>query len=140
MPPVATITVVFPALMASRTSIHVISSIQIVFGAGSGFGASAQLYGLSRQSPPPRERGSGGRCWPAGACAYDSAVIKVRAAPITTVLVIGAFYGCAGPSRVLSAQDRVSKSSIMLYLTDLNRVTYKYHSQIWSNCSIKSQC
>lgn len=45
MPPVGMIAVVWPALRASRTSIHVISSIQTVFGGGSGFGASAQLYG-----------------------------------------------------------------------------------------------
>jgi hypothetical protein len=43
MPPVGMITVVLPAFRESRTSIHVISSSQTVFGSGSGFGASAQL-------------------------------------------------------------------------------------------------
>ena len=52
---------VLPALSASRTSIHVISSSHTVWPLGSGLGASAQLYGLSRQSPPPIERGSGAR-------------------------------------------------------------------------------
>src|SRR5437773_5190202 len=47
-------TVVLPALIASRTSIHVISSSQTVFGVGIGFGVSAQLYGLDAQLPPPR--------------------------------------------------------------------------------------
>src|SRR5688572_32561632 len=63
MPPVGTITLVLPALIASRTSIQVISSSHTVFGAGRGFGVSAQLYGLSRQSPPPIDRGSGSRRW-----------------------------------------------------------------------------
>jgi hypothetical protein len=53
--------VVFPAFIASRTSIHVISSSHTVLTGGSGFGASMQFSGLSRQSPPPRDRGSGGR-------------------------------------------------------------------------------
>src|SRR5882672_1208059 len=60
MPPVETMTVRFPALSASRTSIHVISSIQIVSGAGSGLGVSMQLYGLALQLPPPALRGSAG--------------------------------------------------------------------------------
>src|SRR5215217_863570 len=63
IPPVETITVVLPALTASRTSIHVMSSIQTVSGGVSGFGASTQLYGLALQLPPPALRGSaGGRC------------------------------------------------------------------------------
>ena len=43
MPPVEMITLVLPALIASRTSIHVISSSHTVLAAGSGFGASTQL-------------------------------------------------------------------------------------------------
>ena len=43
MPPVEMIAVVFPALRASRTSIHVISLIHTDFVVGSGFGVSAQL-------------------------------------------------------------------------------------------------
>ena len=42
-PPVGMMAVVMPSARASRTSIHVISSIQTVFGAGSGFGVSRQL-------------------------------------------------------------------------------------------------
>ena len=53
MPPVEMMTVVLPAFMLSRTSIHVISSSQTVSGGVSGFGASAQLYGLAAQLPPP---------------------------------------------------------------------------------------
>src|SRR5437870_637541 len=49
-------TVVFPAAIASRTSIHVISSSQTVFGGGNGFRASTQLYAFAVQSPPPRLR------------------------------------------------------------------------------------
>ena len=58
MPPVAMIAVVLPAFSASRTSIQVISSIHTVFGAGSGFTASTQLYGFAVQVPPPMLRGS----------------------------------------------------------------------------------
>src|SRR5439155_6598840 len=65
IPPVGMMMVVLPALIASRTSIHVMSSIHTVFGAGSGLGVSMQLYGLSRQSRPLRDRGSGARCWAA---------------------------------------------------------------------------
>ena len=43
MPPVEMIAVVLPALIASRTSIHVISSIHTVLAAGRGLGVSAQL-------------------------------------------------------------------------------------------------
>jgi hypothetical protein len=43
MPPVGTMIVVLPAATASRTSIQVISSIQTVSTAGSGFGVSRQL-------------------------------------------------------------------------------------------------
>jgi hypothetical protein len=86
MPPVGMIAVVWPALRASRTSIHVISSIHTVFGAGSGLTASAQLYGLSRQSPPPIDRGSGARC---GACAATSAVRKASVATaVPTVFIM----------------------------------------------------
>ncbi len=57
------IAVVLPAASASRTSIHVISSIQTVFAAGSGFGVSAQLYSFAAHCPPPMFRGSGGGRW-----------------------------------------------------------------------------
>ena len=53
MPPVEMMTVVLPAFIASRTSIHVISSSQTVLVFGSGFGVSGQLYGLAQQCPPP---------------------------------------------------------------------------------------
>jgi hypothetical protein len=43
MPPVGMMTVVFPAFIASRTSIQVMSSSQTVLGGVSGLGASAQL-------------------------------------------------------------------------------------------------
>jgi len=43
MPPVGMMTVFLPALKASRTSIHVISSIQTVSGGDNGFGVSIQL-------------------------------------------------------------------------------------------------
>ena len=42
-PPVGMMAVVLPSWRASRTSIHVISSIQTVLAAGSGFGVSWQL-------------------------------------------------------------------------------------------------
>ena len=67
IPPVETMAVVFPEAIASRTSIHVISSIQAVFASGRGLGVSEQLYSFARQSPPPIVLGSGaGRCWPPG--------------------------------------------------------------------------
>ena len=53
---VAMMTVFLPAFIASRTSIQVISSSHTVFGAGIGDGASAQLYGLLAQFPPPMLR------------------------------------------------------------------------------------
>ena len=64
MPPVEMMIVVLPAFIASRTSIHVISSSQTVSGGGSGFGVSTQLYGLAAHWPPPALRGSGARRWP----------------------------------------------------------------------------
>src|SRR5712664_2801268 len=60
IPPVEMMTVVLPAFTASRTSIHVMSSIHTVSGGVSGLGVSAQLYGLAMQLPPPRLRGSAG--------------------------------------------------------------------------------
>ena len=42
-PPVGMMAVVLPSARASRTSIHVISSIHTVFAAGSGLGVSRQL-------------------------------------------------------------------------------------------------
>src|SRR5215510_3695262 len=47
--------VILPALSASRTSIHVISSSQIVFGVAIGFGVSEQLYSFPAL-PRPRPR------------------------------------------------------------------------------------
>src|SRR6266511_2350517 len=58
MPPVEMMTVVFPPLTASRTSIQVMSSIHTVSGGVSGLGVSTQLYGLALQLPPPALRGS----------------------------------------------------------------------------------
>src|SRR5688572_22041087 len=76
--------VVLPALRASRTSIHVISSIQTLGLGGSGLGASAQLYGLFAQLPPPIDRGScAGR--PCGACA-ESAADSSTIPPTATII------------------------------------------------------
>src|SRR5690348_8255529 len=54
-----------PLAIASRTSIHVISSNQIVFGVGMGFLASEQFHslpGLRAPPRPPRPAGGSGRC------------------------------------------------------------------------------
>jgi len=69
--------VVFPEFRASRTSIHVISSIQTVVASGSGFGVSAQLYTLLAQLPPPMELASC-CCWAHAAVAVNSTVPMAR--------------------------------------------------------------
>ena len=65
IPPVEMMTVVLPAFIASRTSIHVISSSQTVSGGVSGFGVSTQLYGIARCSG--RRRRCAGRRRPLAA-------------------------------------------------------------------------
>src|SRR5688572_11480929 len=83
MPPVGMITVGLPAFIASRTSIHVISSSHTVSGLLSGFGVSMQLSGLAAQLPPPADRGS--RCCPWGVT--DTSRSRAKA-----ILVIGDSY------------------------------------------------
>jgi hypothetical protein len=88
MPPVAMMTVVLPAFKASRTSIHVISSSHMVFGAGSGLGASTQLYAFRLQLPPPLFRAAAAAesgaepCWDCASAEEDVriAALKIRAA------------------------------------------------------------
>src|SRR5262245_7210425 len=82
MPPVAMSTVVLPAFIASRTSIHVISSIQTVSGGVTGLAVSTQLYAFARDWPPAALRGSGAGRWPprpprpwSGGCADAIAAI-----------------------------------------------------------------
>src|SRR4051812_28375781 len=82
MPPVAMMAVVLPALRASRTSIHVISSIHTVFGVGTGLGASTQLYGLAAQRPPPRS------CGEACCCCAEMADAAASMSPASVFLFI----------------------------------------------------
>src|SRR5690242_14477125 len=92
MPPVETMTLVLPALTASRTSIHVISSIHTVSGGVSGFGVSTQLYGLVLQLPPPALRGSaGGRCPPRPCCAARAAVAVIASAAMSARFMAGEY-------------------------------------------------
>ncbi len=84
-PPVGIMAVVFPEFRASRTSIHVISSIQTVVASGSGFGVSAQLYTLLAQLPPPSELTS--RCCAHAAVAVNSTVPMTR-----MVLIVFSWY------------------------------------------------
>src|SRR5262249_24969265 len=63
--------VVLPALSASRTSIHVISSSQIVFGVAIGFFVSEQLYSFPafpRPRPPLSVRVTRGHVPPPKLC------------------------------------------------------------------------
>src|SRR6185436_8154875 len=99
MPPVEMMMLVLPALSASRTSIHVISSSHTLLAAGRGFGASAQLYGLSRQSPPPIDRGSGAR---RGCCWADARVaLTARPSATRTIFFIGPLLCGLDPERAV---------------------------------------
>src|SRR5262245_28434522 len=72
--------VVLPAAIASRTSIHVISSNQTVFGVGIGFFVSAQLYVFCAQRPPPISRAAPA-CVGVCAAATDAASSEMQSAP-----------------------------------------------------------
>src|SRR6185503_1165926 len=78
------IAVVLPAFMASRTSIQVISSSHTVFGDGSGFAASGQLYGLAVQLPPPMFWPGAVACCASACVPASSAAQRKRAAFMAT--------------------------------------------------------
>src|SRR5881275_1005992 len=109
------ITVVLPAFNASRTSIHVISSSQTVFGVGMGFAVSRQLYGFAAQRPPPRSRvGSAGGC-AGGFCAAATDAERTMAVKAIAVFIIVSPVGAAWlPAQIVVVfVDREPAATVM---------------------------
>src|SRR5262245_32154497 len=117
--------VVLPALSASRTSIHVISSSQIVFGVAIGFFVSEQLYsfpGLARPRPALSVRGTRGHvpaprlCTPPGAPACDGfCAAAVDSAKTAVQQAIAVFIVFPPPQGDLTSQCqriRASRTSV----------------------------